>query len=427
MRDRKHAPAVKDAIDFDYALPGINRELWNNNLPVFWLNAGTQEVVQIDWIFKAGLWQEPATAVAQAVAALVKNGTARKSALEINEAIEYHGAALKVVANNDYTIVTLHTLTRHLPALLPVVKEVLTEAVFPEKELELYQQNGKQRLAVNLRQCDFVANRHIDAMLFGKKHPYGRFTNASDIDQLHPELLRNFYREHYHSGNCRIFMAGCIAEQDVHLVKELFGKEAWGEPHPVANPSYTIEPAAERMARIQNDETGVQGAVRIARHFPGRKDPDFTPALVLNTIFGGYFGSRLMANIREEKGYTYGIYAHIYNYRNAGALLIATEAGKEVCEATVSEIYKEMDLLCNERVSDDELLLVKNYLLGNLLGDLDGPFSILQRWKNIILNDLPDDQFDRNIHIYKTVTATELMDLAQKYLRKEDYYELVVV
>jgi zinc protease len=167
--------------------------------------------------------------------------------------------------------------------------------------------------------------------------------------------------------------------------------------------------------------------VRIARHFPGRKDPDFTPALVLNTIFGGYFGSRLMANIREEKGYTYGIYAHIYNYRNAGALLIATEAGKEVCEATVSEIYKEMDLLCNERVSDDELLLVKNYLLGNLLGDLDGPFSILQRWKNIILNDLPDDQFERNIHIYKTVTATELMDLAQKYLRKEDYYELVVV
>jgi zinc protease len=427
MRDRKRAPLFKDAIDFDYVLPDINREIWNNNLPVYWLNAGTQEVVQIDWIFKAGLWHEPATAVAQAVAALVKNGTARKSALEINEAIEYHGAALKVVANNDYTIVTLHTLTRHLPALLPVVKEVLTEAVFPEKELELYQQNGKQRLAVNLRQCDFVANRNIDAMLFGKKHPYGRFTNADDIDQLNTELLRGFYREHYHSGNCRIFMAGCITEQDVHLVKELFGKEAWGEPHPVATPSYTIEPAADHIARIQNDETGVQGAVRIARHFPGRKDPDFTPALVLNTIFGGYFGSRLMANIREEKGYTYGIYAHIYNYRNAGALLIATEAGKEVCEATVSEVYKEMDLLCNERVNEEELLLVKNYLLGNLLGDLDGPFSILQRWKNIILNDLPDDQFERNIHIYKTVTATELMDLAQKYLRKEDYYELVVV
>jgi len=427
MRDRKRAPLFKDAIDFDYVLPDINREIWNNNLPVYWLNAGTQEVVQIDWIFKAGLWHEPATAVAQAVAALVKNGTARKSALEINEAIEYHGAALKVVANNDYTIVTLHTLTRHLPALLPVVKEVLTEAVFPEKELELYQQNGKQRLAVNLRQCDFVANRNIDAMLFGKKHPYGRFTNADDIDQLNTELLRGFYREHYHSGNCRIFMAGCITEQDVHLVKELFGKEAWGEPHPVATPSYTIEPAADHIARIQNDETGVQGAVRIARHFPGRKDPDFTPALVLNTIFGGYFGSRLMANIREEKGYTYGIYAHIYNYRNAGALLIATEAGKEVCEATVSEVYKEMDLLCNERVNEEELLLVKNYLLGSLLGDLDGPFSILQRWKNIILNDLPDDQFERNIHIYKTVTATELMDLAQKYLRKEDYYELVVV
>jgi zinc protease len=171
----------------------------------------------------------------------------------------------------------------------------------------------------------------------------------------------------------------------------------------------------------------VQGAIRIARHFPTRQHPDFTPMLVLNTIFGGYFGSRLMANIREEKGYTYGIYSQIYNYRKDGALLIATEAGRDVCELAITEIYKEMDLICNEKVDDEELLLVKNYLLGNLLGDLDGPFSIMQRWKNIILNDLPAEQFDRNIEIYKTVTPAKLQELAQKYLNKEDYYELVVI
>jgi len=147
----------------------------------------------------------------------------------------------------------------------------------------------------------------------------------------------------------------------------------------------------------------------------------------LNTIFGGYFGSRLMANIREEKGYTYGIHSHIYNYKQDGALLIATEAGTAVCEQTVAEVYKEMDLLCNELVDDEELLLVKNYLLGNLLGDLDGPFSIMQRWKNLILNDMPAEQFDKNILIYKNITPEALQILAQKYLRKEDYYELIVV
>ncbi len=149
--------------------------------------------------------------------------------------------------------------------------------------------------------------------------------------------------------------------------------------------------------------------------------------VVLNTIFGGYFGSRLMTNIREEKGFTYGISSQIYNYRNEGALLIATEAGKEVCEQTLAEVYKEMDLLCNEQVDEEELLLVKNYLLGSILGDLDGPFSIMQRWKNIILNELPFDQFEKNIEIYKSITPQQLQELARKYLRKEDYYELVVV
>jgi predicted Zn-dependent peptidase len=361
------------------------------------------------------------------VASLLRNGTTAKSALEINEAIEYYGASLKVSPNNDYTIVTLHTLTKHLPALLPVIKEIITEAAFAEEELQTYIRNAQQRLAVNLRQCDFVANRHIDAFLFGKEHPYGRFTELADLQALTPQALRDFHHKHYQSQNCMMFMAGKIDKSQVTLVNDYFGKEAWGGSSLPKVNAYEAHPAPEKKHRIINDENGVQGAIRIARHFPTRQHPDFTPMLVLNTVFGGYFGSRLMANIREEKGYTYGIYSQIYNYRKDGALLIATEAGRDVCELTVEEIYKEMDLICNERVDDEELLLVKNYLLGNLLGDLDGPFSIMQRWKNIILNDLPAEQFDNNIEIYKTITPAKLQELAQQYLNKEDYYELIVI
>lgn len=426
MLNRTLPPPVHDAVDFSFALPPCHKEILDNQIPLYWLSAGTQDVVQIDWVFKAGLWEESQPAVARAAAALLKNGTKKHSSAELNESLEFYGATLKINANNDYTFVSLYTLTKHLPVLLPVIRELLLEATFPEEELQIYIQNSLQQLAVNLRKSDFVANRHIDAFLFGRQHPYGRFTEAEDIHALHSDTLRDFHRKYYTANNCIIFMSGNIDEKQVSLVKKYFGPDQWGSGARIPIPEFTIQSEPKLRHRISLDEKNVQGSIRIARHFPGRKDPDFTPMIVVNTLFGGYFGSRLMANIREEKGYTYGIYSHIYSYKNNSDLLIATEAGKAVCEQAIEEVYKEMNRLCEERVEAEELLLVKNYLLGNLLGDLDGPFSIMQRWKSLILSDMPAESFDNNIRIYKTITSEQIRTLAQQYLRKEDYYELVV-
>jgi predicted Zn-dependent peptidase len=186
-------------------------------------------------------------------------------------------------------------------------------------------------------------------------------------------------------------------------------------------------PASEKKYRIQNDANGVQGAIRIARPFPNRHDPDFMKVMVLNTLFGGFFGSRLMSNIREDKGYTYGIHSYVQNHIHDTAWMISTEAGKDVCEATIEEIYKEMKLLRNDLVDEEELLLVRNYLIGTILGDLDGPFHIMGRWKNLILNNLTDDYFYRSIETIKTISAEELRELAKKYLNREQFYEVVVI
>src|SRR6185436_18989615 len=144
----------------------------------------------------------------------------------------------------------------------------------------------------------------------------------------------------------------------------------------------------EKKHFIINDDHGVQGAVRIARHFHNRHHPDFIKAQVLNNILGGYFGSRLMSNIREDKGYTYGIHSYLQNHIHESAWAISTEAGRDVSEATIAEIYKEMQRLCNEPVDDEELHLVRNHMIGSILGDLDGPFQIIARWKNYVLNNL---------------------------------------
>lgn len=424
--DRKIIPAIHDAIEFDYVLPPINEQRLHNGLPLYWLNAGVQDVVEIDWVFPAGVWHEQQPSVAFAVASLLKNGTTKRNAHQINEALEFYGASLKVNTGNDNATVTLHSLTKHLPDLLPIIYDLITDATFPETELGIYKQNAIQRLLVNLKQCEFVANQRIDAVLFGEEHPYGRFSKKEKIEALTRETLLDFYKTNYQLADVKIFMGGNVTEKEVKYLDDIFGKVPVQQSISQKENLPTVI-AGDKKQNLLNDPDGVQGAIRIGRLFPNRHHPDYAPMVVLNTLFGGYFGSRLMSNIREDKGYTYGIYSSLTPYHHSGSLIIQTEVGRDVVEAAVKEVYHEMELLCNETASDEELLLVKNYLLGGLLGDLDGPFSILQRWRTIILNGFDKDHFDNNIRVYKTVTAAELKDLANRYFKKDDFFEVVVV
>lgn len=424
--DRKTPPPIKDAVEFDYILPPVSEHRLDNGIHLYWLNAGVQDVVEINWVFPAGIWYEQKEAVAQAVAAMLKNGTSKRNAHAIHEALEFYGASLKVNTGSDNATITLHTLTKHLPALLPIVSEIINDSIFPEEELAIYKQNTVQRLKVSLRECEFVANQRIDAMLFGETHPYGRFSKIEKIEALAREDLLEFYKQRYKLSGVKIFMAGKVDETHVKQLNEVFGnteitKEA------IIETAFSISAPDERVQKIINDPNGVQGAIRIGRLFPNRHHPDFAPMIVLNTLFGGYFGSRLMSNIREEKGYTYGIYSSITPMHHGGQITIHTEVGRDVIEPAIKEVYREMALLQNEPADEEELLLVKNYLLGNLLGDLDGPFSIMQRWRTLILNDMTVEHFNRNISIYKTITTKELQSLAQRYYNTEDFYEVTVV
>lgn len=426
MLDRKTPPQIHDAIEFDFTLPPVNTYVLDNGIPLYWLKAGVQDVVEVDWAFPAGIWYEQKQGVANTVAALLKNGTSKRIAQQINEAFEYYGATIKVRPGNDHAIVSLYCLAKHLPQLLPVVHEMLTDSVFPQEEIDIYKQNTIQRLLVNLRECEFVANQKIDALLFGEDHPYGRFTRKNSIEAINREDLLNFYKKSYDLAGVKIFMAGNIGEQETKWVNEIFGS-ATVVKTPSAEMSFELQTAQERKQHFVNDENGVQGAIRIGRLFPNRHHPDFAPMVVVNTLFGGYFGSRLMANIREDKGYTYGIYSSTSSMQHGGSLTIHTEVGRGVIENAIKEVYHEMDAMCNEQAEEEELLLVKNYLLGNLLGDLDGPFHIIQRWRTLILNGLDINHFNRNVQVYKSITTAAVQKLAQQYLDKNSFHEVVVI
>jgi predicted Zn-dependent peptidase len=225
-----------------------------------------------------------------------------------------------------------------------------------------------------------------------------------------------------------IFVGGRIPDNLIDTLEKEFGQLPLKSHHGAGKElKYTLNPSAQKKQLFVNDPQGVQAAIRIARPFPNRHHPDFQKVMVLNNIYGGFFGARLMGNIREDKGYTYGIYSYLMNHIQDGGWIVSTEAGRDVSVATVSEVYAEMDDLRNELVDEEELRMTRNYMIGTILGDLDGPFQVLGRWKNLILNDLDENYFYSAIDTIKTISAEELQDLAKKYLVPEEFYELVVI
>ena len=426
MTNRKTAPEIVDAVDIKLKLKPYDYFTLDNGVPVYSIDAGAQEVLLIEWVFYAGNWYEDKNIIAATTNFMLKNGTKQKKAFAINEHFEFYGAYLNRSCFNETATITLHCLSKNFAELLPVVAELMTECIFPEEELAIYKQNQKQRLEVNLKKCDFVANRLIDESIYGFDHPYGKYTSLLDYDNLNREELAAFYQQFYTSGKCLIFVAGKPPANISEQLNAAFGTLPFNKTS-IPDVQFTPILAETKKNKIINDVAGVQAAIRIARPFPNRHHPDFAKAQVLNNIFGGFFGSRLMSNIREDKGYTYGIHSYMQNHIHESAWLISTEAGRDVSEATIVEVYKEMAILCNERVGTDELNLVRNYMIGSLLGDLDGPFQIIGRWKNYILNNVTEAYFYNSIETVKTITPQELQALANKYLQPEEFYELVVI
>ena len=309
--NRKTAPDIKDAIEFNLQLKPYQHFTLANAVPVYTVDAGAQDVLQVELVFYAGNWFEKQNSVASATNSLLKNGTSNKTAFQLNEEFEYYGAYLSRACYNETSVVSLSTLSKQLPKLLPVVREMITDSVFSDEELNIYKQNSRQRLSVSLKKSDFVANRLSDAYLYGQDHPYGKYSNTEDIDALESSLLKTHFNEYYLNGQCVIFVSGKLPGDIEQQLNNAFGDLALKAYNNTLTDISQL-PASEKRFRIQNDADGVQGSIRIARPFFNRHHPDFMKVMVLNTLFGGFFGSRLMSNIREDKGLQ-GFYSGLHH------------------------------------------------------------------------------------------------------------------
>lgn len=422
MIDRKIAPDFK-GIDNINLLKPEHKKL-SNGCNVFCLNSGDQELVRIEWIFNNLRFDPKKPLLNMAVNTMLTEGTSQLSAAEIAGKIDFYGAFLQVDYSFDHSQVTLYSLNKHLKDTLPVIKAILTDSVFPEKELETFIRNQQQKLQVSLKKNDVVARRTFNKALYGDTI-YGLNTELDTYKTLRREDMLPFFRKMYQPSNCTIVIAGKVGEQTLDLLTDTFDNGWANADEPADNSQPELNHAAERFYFIEKPEA-LQSAIRMGMPLINRTHPDFPGLQVLNTVLGGYFGSRLMNNIREDKGYTYGIGSGMSSFKQSGALFIATEVGADVCKDAVKEIEKEVNLLKTDLIPNEELALVRNYMLGSLLGSLENVFSHADKFKNLYFSGLDYDYYERYIQTVKSINAPELLQLANKYLKFDEFYKVIV-
>lgn len=424
MLNRTLAPPFK-TIDHIDVLRTRHLKL-NNGIDFYSLSAGSQEIVKIEFVFRAGMYQQPATLIASTTNVMLENGTRSYTADQLSEGIDFFGSFLELQVEQDFANITLFSLNKYLDQSLRFIEEIIKYPTFPEHEFKVHIANKKQKHAINSQKVNVLARRRFTELLFGADHPYGRDVHEKDFDRITISELKEFFNSHYNFLNCTIFAAGNLPADLETTLNKYFGADKWGGVHqrPVlqATPPHT-DPVKKHFV-AKND--AIQSAVRIGRILFNKTHPDYFKFQVLNTVLGGYFGSRLMANIREDKGYTYGIGSGVNNLVHNGYFFISTEVGADVTRQTLEEIYKELALLRENLINTHELETVRNYILGNFLRSVDGPFALLDKFKSIWEYNLDYPFFDAYFKAVKTVTPAELRDLANKYLQEEDLTECVV-
>lgn len=396
----------------------------DNGCDIFSFNSGDQELVRIEWIF-SNLRFDPAKPLLNvAVNTMLTEGTSTLSASQIADKVDFYGAFLQVDYGYDHSQVTFYTLNKHLKSTLPVIKDIITDSIFPENELETFIRNQQQKLQVSLQKNDIVARRTFNKAIYGNTL-YGLGADFDDYKTLHRNDMLWHFKQMYQPSNCTIVAAGKVDDSTLEALTSAFGSQ-WENPTVEANTGQPdLAPATEHFYYIEKPDA-LQSAIRMGLPSITRAHADFPALQVLNTVLGGYFGSRLMTNIREDKGYTYGIGSGISSLKHGGALFIASEVGADVCKAAVTEIEKEINLIKTEPIPEAELSLVRNYMLGSLLGSLENVMSHADKFKNIYFAGLGYDYYDRYTEVIRSVTAEELLQLAGKYLEPDKFYKVIV-
>ncbi len=418
----RQTPVIITPSPGDTSFPEMTRLA--SGVPVFLLGNGTVDLLRIEFVFPAGQIMEKAPLAATTTNVMLTEGTDRHDAATLNDLIDSTGAVFNHMADKDTAGLVVLTLPRKIEAVMELAEEVLFHPSFPEKEFRMVTEKRLQAFLTAKQKTSVIAREAFYQALCGESNPYGRLNKKENYFSLTTADLGAFHSQHYRPSNMYITVAGKDPELALPVLERYFSGgsgEEWQRP---ALPLMVFETSSPGVL-FREVSNAVQSTVRMGWKAITRDHPDYQGLQVATMILGGYFGSRLMRNIREEKGYTYGIHAVSGAFHDIGYITIMTDVATIYREETLKEIKKEIALLRETEVSSEEMALVRNHLMGEIARMFDGPFAVAEAIREVIDYDAGMDYYTQFVNTARTITPGEIKELFNRYFNAEDTYEII--
>lgn len=398
-------------------IPELNKVSLPNGAELYLIRRGTVPALKLELMFPAGRPYEKKNGLASATLQLIKGGTQKKSATKLAEGFDYWGSSINFDFYVDNCGIKVFVLEKYLPKVLPLFCEMLTTPSFPLSELKLYQRQQKEKLRSDESRGDVIAYRAFTEHLYGQMHPYGYNSTIESIDNIRQQDLFEHYQQHYDLCDCKIFLSGSFSDETMSMVHDTLGTLPSTEVHSKLNKIQGHRPKPG-LFHIPKPEA-VQSSIRIGRRLFTRGHEDYVPMYVLNTILGGYYGSRLMQNLREKRGLTYHIYSSLDTFKLDGYFLISTEVDKARSTVAIAEIFKELKRVQNKKINHGELKTIKSYLKGSFLNYFENVLAQSELVRSLTV----EGGVEGYLQLLKgidDIKADRLLEVANKYLHPKD-------
>ncbi len=417
MPDRKTPPALNPLPQASLIAP-VERSLANGTrICIFKDNQ--QGVFKMDILFRTGREYASRPFIADTALNMLNEGTSSRTGREIAEIFDFHGAYMGLYTGFVQSSLSVVSLYKHAGTIAGLIAEMIAESRIPEEEMKIFLKNRKQELLLKLEKNNFIAHREFGKKLYGPSHPYANNTAPEDIERVNGKDVADFYASHIRSKAPTLLLSGRIEEDFLCRIEEIFGSFSYCTPAG-GLPEFPEIPSTPGRYAVET-KNSMQTSLRIGKKGLSITHPDYPGFIVLNTLIGGYFGSRLMSNIREEKGYTYGIHSVNIVLPQSAYWVIMSDVNSEYKDRAVEEVLKEIDILRKEPVGERELEMVKTYMHGEILRETDGIFAQSDTFAEKLAFGLDNRYFEgiiRNIHAQ---TPEMLLSIAQTHLNPEEF------
>lgn len=400
------------------SFPEVNTSVLSNGITIHTISGGDSEVNRITITLPGGAAESPSPGISSLALSMLLEGTTTHSGEEIANILEYNGAWTSTSVSTHHSNLTLYSLNERFESIIGLMREVITEPSFPVEALTMLKKKLIATVEINREKVTYHSGVAMKKMIYGEDQPLSYVETPDSIASITPEVLKSFHFSRLDTRNIHIFLSGKLSDRILELVETTFSDIDSYASYPIKRIIFP-EISSSQISIIDRPES-LQNSIVMAIPTVGRVDSEFVPIRAAVTTLGGYFGSRLMTNIREEKGLTYGISASLLGYKNKSFIYIATQTDCSKTDTVIREIYNEIERMKEvNSYTPDEIDRIRQFQMSNLASSLDSPFTIMDFYQTRIIADTPPDYFDRQQDVARDLSPQLLSSIARKYFHTD--------